>query len=264
MGILVENYTTQEGFLVPELYVKVESIRILKTLSGPTYGCVYTTSAYKSYDDCQAGARPIPIPQWLANAEEILTANQFYEQTVFGFAYDAVKRGWQSAGYVCVDYYPFPPTPTTYTYDCSGYNFLGFNCAGYDHDGYDKDGFNAAGWDRQGYGRDGYNAAGYDRQGFNREGYDIDGYDRNGFNAAGYDRQGYDRQGYDADGYDRNGYNVAGYDREGYDRQGFDVDGYDRNGFDHQGCNRQHQDVNGNPCPGDLSGNIVDVSGNPV
>lgn len=246
MGIIVENYTTAEGFQVPELYIMVESIRILKTLSGPTYGCVYTSSAFKSYADWQAGARPVPIPQWLANVEEILTANQFYEQTVFGFAYDCIKRAWQAQGYTVIDYYPAPPTPKTYTYDCSGYNFLGFNCAGYDHDGYDKDGFNAAGWDRQGYGRDGYNAAGYDRQGFDRQGYDIDGYGRDGYNAAGYDRQGFDRQGYDADG---------------FDRQGYDRDGYDRQGFDRNGCNRQHLDVNGNPCQ-DISGNIIDLSGN--
>ena len=219
MGILVLNYTTQEGFLVPELYVRVESIRILKTLSGPTYGNVYTSTAYKSYTDFEQGARPIPIPQWLSTAEEILTANQFYEQTIFGFAYDAIKRGWQAAGYTVVDYYPSPPTPTTYTYDCSGYNFLGFNCAGYDREGYDKDGFNKDGWDRQGYGRDGYN-------------------------AEGYNRQGYDRQGYDKDGYD-----YMGYDREGYDRQGYDREGYDRQGYDKQGCNRQHQDKDGNPCP---------------
>ncbi len=249
MGILVLNYTTSEGFQVPELYVRIESIRILKTLSGPTYGNVYTSTAYKSYSDYEAGARAIPIPQYLSTAEEILSANQFYEQTIFGFAYDAIKRGWESQGYTVVDYYPHPPTPTTYIYDCSGYNFLGFNCAGYDHDGYDKDGFNKDGWDREGYGRDGYNAAGYDRQGFDREGYDIDGYGRDGFNKEGYDRQGYDRQG---------------YDKDGFDRQGYDKDGYDREGYDRQGCNREHKDKDGNPCPGDLSGNLVDVSGNQV
>jgi hypothetical protein len=248
MGIIVENYTTSEGFQVPELYVQVNSIRILKTLNGGNYGCVYSSSAYKSFNDKEAGCNPLPIPTWLANVEEVLTANQFYEQTVFGFAYDCIKRAWQAQGYVVQDYYPHPPTPKTYTYDCSGYNFQGFNCAGYDREGYDKDGFNAAGWDRQGYGRDGYNAAGYDRQGFNRQGYDIDGYDRDGYNAQGYDRQGYNRQGYDA---------------EGYDRQGYDAEGYDRNGYDRQGCNRQHQDINGNPCP-DISGNLIDVSGNQV
>jgi hypothetical protein len=243
MGILVLNYTTNEGFVVPELYVQVTCIRMLKTLSGPNYGMVYSSLAYKSVNDKDNGSSPVGIPQYLANCEEFLTANQFYEQTIFGFAYDCIKRAWQAQGYTVQDYYPSPPTPTTYTYDCSGYNFLGFNCAGYDAQGYDKAGFNAAGWDRQGYGRDGFNAAGYDRQGFNREGYDIDGYDRSGFNAAGYDRQGFNRQGYDVDG---------------FDRQGYDAEGYDRNGFDRQGCNRQHQDVNGNACPAqDISGNTL-------
>lgn len=234
MGILVLNYTTQEGFLVPELYVRIESIRILKTLTGPTYGCVYTSTAYKSYSDFEAGARAIPIPQYLANAEEILTANQFYEQTIFGFAYDAIKRGWESAGYVVVDYYPQPPTPKTYTYDCSGYNFQGFNCAGYDRDG-------------------------YDRSGFNKDGYDRQGYDRQGYDKDGYNRQGYDKDGYDRDGYDMMGYNRQGYDREGYDREGYNAEGYNR-----QGCNREGKDKDGNPCPHDVSGNAVDVSGNAV
>lgn len=234
MGILVLNYKTAEGFMVPELYVQVTCIRILKTLSGASYGCVYTSSAYKSPQDKEAGYNPLPIPNYLANVEEVLTANQFYEQTVFGFAYDSIKRAWQRLGYTVVDYYPFPPTPTTYTYDCSGYNFLGFNCAGYDKDGYDKNGFNKDGWDREGYGRDGYNAEGYNRQGYDRE---------------GYDRQGYDQEGYNKEGYDRDGYNRQGYDKDGFDRQGYDKDGYNREGFDRQGCNRQHQDKDGNPCP---------------
>ncbi len=245
MGLIVYNYTTNEGFLVPELYIQVNCIRMLKTLAGPNYGMVYSSLAYKSVTDKDNGVSPLAIPTYLANVEQFLTANDFYNQTIFGFAYDAIKAAWQNAGYTVIDWYPQPPTPTTYIYDCSGYSFQGFNCAGYDRDGYDRQGFNKEGWDRQGYGRDGYNAAGYDRDGFNRQGYDIDGYDRSGFNAEGYDRQGFDRQG---------------YDKDGFDRQGYDKDGYDRNGYDRQGCNRQHLDVNGNPCPGDLSGNVVPPS----
>ena len=236
MGLIVYNYTTNEGFLVPELYIQVNSIRMLKTLSGPTYGMVYSSLAYKSVTDKDNGVSPLAIPTYLANVEEFLTADQFYNQTIFGFAYDAIKRAWQNAGYTVIDWYPQPPTPTTYIYDCSGYSFQGYNCAGYDRDGYDRQGFNKAGWDREGYGRDGYN-------------------------AEGYNRQGYDREGYDRDGYDAQGYNKAGYDRQGYDREGYDVNGYDR-----QGCNRQHQDKDGNPCPApapppsDLSGNEVSPS----
>jgi hypothetical protein len=209
MGLLVDRYVTSEGFDVSGLYVQVESIRILKVYGGGSYGCLYTSLAYKSFDDKMNGTRPVPIPQFLANAEGMLTADQFYDQTIFGYAYDALKANWINAGYTVQDYYPHPPTPTTYIYDCSGYNFRGFNCAGYDKDGYDKQGFNKEGWDREGYGRDGYNAEGYNRQ--------------------GYDREGYDRQGYD----------MMGYDRQGYDRQG----------FDRQGCNREHLDKDGNPCP---------------
>lgn len=215
MGLLVQNYTTDQGFVVSELYIQVSCIRMLKTMSGPTYGMVYMSQAFKSQSDMFSGASPITIPPYLANVEQFLTADDFYNQTIFGFAYGAIKAAWQNAGYTVFDWYPSPPTPTTYIYDCSGYNFQGFNCAGYDIDGYDRDGFNQAGWDREGYGRDGYNAAGYNRQGYDRDGYDIDGYD-----MFGYDRQGYDRQG---------------YDREGYDRQG---------------CNRDHVDRDGNPCSG--------------
>lgn len=249
MGIVVLNYTTAEGFLVPELYIQVTCFRILKTLSGANYGCVYSSAAYKSVQDKDAGCAPLPIPSYLANVEEFLTANQFYEQTIFGFAYDAIKRAWQNQGYTVLDYYPHPPTPKTYTYDCSGYNFQGYNCAGYDREGYDRQGFNKEGYDREGYDRQGYNAEGY-----NRQGYDKDGYDKEGYDASGFDRQGYDREGYDREG----------YDPEGYDRQGYDREGYDKQGYDKQGCNREHQDKDGNPCPAppptDLSGN-TDLSG---
>ncbi len=204
MGFLVANYMTAEGFDVSGLYVQVESIRILKTISGPTYGCSFTSSAWKSPQDKDAGAKAIPIPQFLANAEEFLTADAFFDQTVFGIAYTALKANWTNAGYTVVDYYQ-PPTPTTYIYDCSGYNFRGFNCAGLDKDGYGKDGFNQAGWDREGFGRDGYDAQGYNRQGF--------------------DRQGFDRNGYDYMGYDKDGYNAGGFNRQGCNREGLDKEG---------------------------------------
>ena len=230
MGLIVVDYTTNEGFLVPQLYIQVNSIRMLKTLQGPNYGMYYSSLAYKSVEDKDSGAAPISIPMYLATAEQYLSADDFYDQTIFGFAYAALKANWLNAGYTVIDYYPQPPTPTTYIYDCSGYNFHGFNCAGYDREGYDKD----------------------------------------GYNRQGYDREGYDRQGYDKDGYDRQGYDKDGYDREGYDREGYDKEGYDREGYDREGCNREHVDREGNPCPAppppppDLSGNQVDVSGNTV
>lgn len=200
MGLLVLNYTTSQGFVVPQLYLQVSSIRMLKTLQGANYGMSYGVLAYKSVEDKDAGVSPIALPNYLAYAEEALTANDFYDQTIFGFAYGAIKRVWTSHGFVIEDYYPQPPTPTTYIYDCSGYSFRGFNCAGYDAQGYDRSGFNRAGWDREGYDRDGYNAEGYDRQGYDREGYNAQGY-----NERGYDREGYDRNGCSIKGIDRNG-----------------------------------------------------------
>ena len=91
MGIIVENYTTDQGFLVPQLYIQVSSIRMLKTMSGPNYGMVYSSLAYKSVDEMMAGASPIAIPIYLANVEQFLTADQFYDQTIFGFAYGAIS-----------------------------------------------------------------------------------------------------------------------------------------------------------------------------
>ena len=266
MGIIVENYTTDQGFLVPQLYIQVSSIRMLKTMSGPNYGMVYSSLAYKSVDEMVAGASPIAIPIYLANVEQFLTADQFYDQTIFGFAYGAIKAAWENAGYTVIDWYPQPPTPTTYIYDCSGYNFRGFNCAGYDKDGYDKDGFNKDGWDREGYGKDGYNAEGYNRQGFDRNGYDKDGYDVMGFDKDGYDREGYDRQGFNKQGYDREGYDKDGYNAEGYDRMGYDREGYNKDGYDKDGCNREHKDKDGNPCPAPVPptppAGLTDLSGN--
>lgn len=190
MGLIVYNYTTNEGFLVPELYLQVSSIRMLKTLTGPTYQMVYTSLAYKSVEDKNNGVSPLAIPVYLANVDEFLSADDFYDQTIFGFAYNAIKKAWENQGYTVVDYYPNPPTPTTYIYDCSGYNFRGFNCAGYDREGYDKDGFNKEGYDRQGYDRQGYDKDGYNRQGFDKDGYDREGYDYQGCNRAHLDRQG--------------------------------------------------------------------------
>ena len=200
MGLLVFNYTTTQGFLVPQLYLQVNSIRMLKTLQGPNYGMSYAVLAYKSVEDKEAGVSPIPLPNYLAYTEEVLTADDFYDQTIFGFAYDAIKRTWQNAGYVVEDYYPHPPTPKTYIYDCSGYSFKGFNCAGYTFDGYDRNGFNKQGWDREGYDREGYNAAGYNRQGYDRTGYNKDGYDVKGYDKDGYDKDGYNQEGMDRDG----------------------------------------------------------------
>lgn len=190
MGLIVFNYTTVQGFSIPQMYLQLSNIRMSKVIDCSNYQMYYSCLAWKSLDDKDNGAGPVTIPSKLANVEEYLTADDFYDQTIFGFAYDALKRAWEAAGYVVEDYYPKPPTPTTYIYDCSGYSFRGFNCAGWDRQGYGKDGFNKQGWDREGYGRDGYNAAGYNRQGYDRDGYDKDGYNANGCNREGVNREG--------------------------------------------------------------------------
>ena len=157
-----------------------------------------------------------------------LAPDDFYKQTLYGYAYTAIKAAWTAAGYTVTDIHETgQPYPNTFIYDASGFNFAGFNHLGWDSDGYGEDGFNASGYDREKYDRNGYNAAGYNRGGFKPDGFNIDGYDVMGFNAAGYNK----------DGYDRLGYNAAGYNREGYDKNGFDKDGYDAQGYNAAGVN---------------------------
>jgi hypothetical protein len=211
MGLIALNYTTSQGFLVPQLYLQITSIRMLKTLQGPTYGMSYAIQAYKSVEDKEAGLSPIPLPNYLAYAEEVLTADDFYTQTIFGFAYTKIKRVWTSHGFVVEDYYPHPPTPTTYIYDCSGYSFRGFNCGGRDREGYDRAGFNSFGIDREGYDREGFNSEGYNREGYDREGYNREGYDKDGYNKEGYDKDGYNKEGIDREGNSKPMSNISSF-----------------------------------------------------
>ena len=240
MGVIVQNFTTAEGFIIPELYIQIATIRISKSgTNSANYSCVYFSQAFKSYADMQAGRNPVVIPAYLANGEEILSALQFYEQTIHGFAYGCIKRLWTRDGYTVVDYYRSPPTPTTYIYDCSGYDIHGFNSDGWDREGYGRDGFNKDGWDREGYGRDGFNPMGWDCEGYGRDGFNIDGWDR-----EGYGRDGFNPMGWDREGYGRDGFNAVGYNRSGMDRYGY---GY--NGLDADGAPRPNIDISGNPWP---------------
>lgn len=207
MGITAgPSYTTPEGFTLASLYLSIDCFRLLKAPQDTLFSSVFTVSAYISRAAKEEGKNQITIPNSLKNVEALVSANDFYSNTLHGIAYDAIRLKWSSEGYTLSDVYePGQQAPTKYIYDCSGFNFAGFNCAGFDDEGYDVDGFNAEGWNRQGYGRDGYNAAGYNSAGYNREGFNAEGYDYMGFNAEGYNSDGYDRFGYDQNGLDRNG-----------------------------------------------------------
>jgi hypothetical protein len=205
MGILVgPTYNTNEGFVIPWMYLDIQSLRFVTTLSGNTLSAVFVVSAYKSIEDKLAGAIPIRIPNNLSTAETFIHPSEFYLKTPYEIAYEQITLVWEAAGYEVQNVLePDQPAPYTYIFNSSGYDYNGFNAQGLDKDGYDRNGFNAQGWDRDGYDKDGYNAAGFNRA----------GYDKNGFNA-----QGFNSMGYDKDGYDKDGYNMMGLDKDGNPR----------------------------------------------
>jgi hypothetical protein len=246
MGLLVESYfTTQEGFVMKNLYLTLDCIRLLKTQGGDSYGCVFIITAYKTRDDKRTGRNPILVPVHLSHVETFVRPDDFFKQTMLGIAYGKVKTQWEANGYVVSNVLePNQPAPSTYMYDASGFDFTGFNLEGYDREGYDREGFNKDGWDRESYQRDGFNAEGRNRNGYDREGFDVNGYDSTGFDRTGYDAEGFGRDGFNLAGYNRNllnreGYDHWGYNPEGYDKDGYNKDGYDKNGFDRNGLNRE-------------------------
>lgn len=238
MGITAGPYTTEEGFTIPTIYLSIDCFRLLKALGSSDFGTLFVVNAYRSRADKLAGRQALRMPAYLTNVEMFLSPDDFYKQTLYGYAYDRIKTVWTAAGYTVTDILEDgQPTPTTYIYDSSGFNFAGFNHLGWDSEGYGEDGFNSTGWDREQYDRDGYNAAGYDRAGFNKDGFNAAGYDMMGFNAAGYDVDGYDRNGFNAAGFNRNGYDKDGYNAQGFNSMGYDKNGYDKDGYDYQGYN---------------------------
>ena len=52
MGILVgPTYNTDEGFIISWMYLDIQSLRFVTTLSGNTLSAVFVVSAYKSVED---------------------------------------------------------------------------------------------------------------------------------------------------------------------------------------------------------------------
>jgi len=243
MGITAGPYTTEEGFTIPTVYLSIDCFRLLKALGSSDFGTLFVVNAYRSRADKLAGRQALRMPAYLTNVEMFLSPDDFYKQTLYGYAYDRIKAVWTAAGYTVTDIHEAGQlTPTTFIYDASGFNFAGFNHLGWDSAGYGEDGFNLAGWDREHYNREGYNAAGYNRGGFDKDGFNAEGYDMMGLNAAGWDKDGYDRNGFNAAGfnragYDKNGYNAAGFNSLGYDKNGYNKDGYDYQGYNSSGVN---------------------------
>jgi hypothetical protein len=191
MGITAGPYITDEGFIIPTIYLSIDCFRLVKALGSSNFGTLFVINAYRSREDKRAGRQPLRLPADLTHIEMFLAPEDFYKETLYGFAYTAIKNVWTAAGYTINDVHETGQhLPDTFIYDASGFNFFGFNSNGLDAEGYGKDGFNLAGWDREHYNREGFNAAGYnrngyDKKGFNKEGYDVMGYNSTGVNAAG-------------------------------------------------------------------------------
>ena len=179
MGFGVCQYTTEEGFVVPELYITIDSIRMVRTFQGEDYSCFVTSSAWKSKEDRDSGVKAISIPKWLSSTEILVRSNDCFDQTILGIAYDALKVRWQQQGFTTQDRYE-SMNPKTFIYDSSGFTRHGYNAEGYSREGYDKDGYN----------KDGYDREGYNKQGFDSSGYTREGYDSNGCNKDHLDKEG--------------------------------------------------------------------------
>jgi len=197
MGITAGPYTTEEGFTIPCVYLSIDCFRLLKAHASVNFGTLFVVNAYRSREDKLAGRQALRMPAHLTNVEMFLAPDDFYKQTLYGYAYTAIKNVWTAAGYTVNDVHEAGQlTPITFIYDASGFNFFGFNANGWDSAGYGEDGFNLAGWDREHYNREGFNAAGYNRNGYDKNGYDKNGYDVMGYNSTGVNAAGESRPNY--------------------------------------------------------------------
>jgi hypothetical protein len=223
MGILVgPSFTTMEGFLLPSVYLAIETMEFKRVAKGSDYVASFRVNAYKEREGRFLGTRPLMLNNKLRYIETVIQPDAFYFTTPYAIGYDAIKECWTKEGYTVKDVFEEGQKPaTSYIYDTEGYDYKGFNAVGLDREGYNREGFNGSGVDREGYNREGYNQEGYNRLGFN-----IDGFNKEGFNSDGYDIHGFDANGYNEHGFDREGYNKDGYNEEGYNREGFDSEGY--------------------------------------
>jgi hypothetical protein len=103
MGVIIENYTTQNGLIVPELYSFVKGIRIIKDLSGSTYTCSFHINAYMTYEGRLNGTNVVLLPQSFTLPTTNLPLETLLEKSIFLIAYDTLKERFTTAGYTCRD-----------------------------------------------------------------------------------------------------------------------------------------------------------------
>lgn len=103
MGILVANYTTPEGTTLPELYVNIKGIRIVKSTTESTYTCSFISQWWANQQD-RLNSNPPLIPPPNANfLEQTFTASDLTLQNIFILAYSILKQSWASKGYIVQD-----------------------------------------------------------------------------------------------------------------------------------------------------------------
>jgi hypothetical protein len=103
MGLIVENYTTENGLLVPELYIYVGAFRIVKERSRNTYSCNFDTSAFQTFEDRLARTNFVSMPQNISLIQSSLSLETLLEKNQFTIAYDMLKERISAAGYTFRD-----------------------------------------------------------------------------------------------------------------------------------------------------------------
>lgn len=103
MGILVENYTTQNGQTIPQLYIYVKAIRIVKDISGSTYTCSFHCCAHMSYQDRLAGTNIVLLNPPFLLPQKSFALETLLEKSSFSLGYEILKEKLSEAGYVSTD-----------------------------------------------------------------------------------------------------------------------------------------------------------------
>lgn len=103
MGLIVENYTTQDGTLIPELYMYVYAIRIIKDISRTNYKCLFHMIAHKNTQENVTRSDFITMPSDIIMPQIVLPIERLLEKNNYTIAYETVKERLTTAGYTFRD-----------------------------------------------------------------------------------------------------------------------------------------------------------------
>jgi hypothetical protein len=210
MGILIgPNYITEQGILLPFLYLSLVNVRI-NPIGNSNYQAVFIFEGYISRESKLAGSKPISLPYGYNIGELIISQERLNAATIFDLAYTSIQGKYNNYTMSNV-FEPGQVDTRQYCYNVDGYDVNGYNAQGYNAEGYNAQGYNLDGYNAQGYNTSGYDVQGYNSQGYNSVGYNASGFNSLGYNSSGYDINGYDIYGFNAQGFSMNGgYNYSG------------------------------------------------------